>query len=45
MKSARRALVEEIEHLRARVRAVPFIDTFDLRYVNRVSNRNRAPRR
>ncbi|MER2527475.1 MAG: YeaH/YhbH family protein [Candidatus Competibacter denitrificans] len=29
------ALVEEIEHLRARVRAVPFIDTFDLRYVNR----------
>ncbi len=30
------ALVEEIEHLRARVRAVPFIDTFDLRYVNRV---------
>jgi uncharacterized sporulation protein YeaH/YhbH (DUF444 family) len=30
------ALAEEIEHLRARVRAVPFIDTFDLRYVNRV---------
>ena len=30
------ALVEEIEHLRARVRAVPFIDTFDLRYVNRI---------
>ena len=30
------ALVAEIEHLRARVRAVPFIDTFDLRYVNRV---------
>ncbi len=29
------ALVEEIEHLRARARAVPFIDTFDLRYVNR----------
>lgn len=30
-------LLEEIEHLRARVRAVPFIDTFDLRYVNRVA--------
>ncbi|MCP5195915.1 MAG: YeaH/YhbH family protein [Gammaproteobacteria bacterium] len=30
------ALTGEIEHLRARVRAVPFIDTFDLRYVNRV---------
>ncbi len=30
------ALVEEIEHLRARARAVPFIDTFDLRYANRV---------
>ena len=30
------ALTEEIEHLRARVRAVPFIDTFDLRYANRV---------
>lgn len=30
------ALAAEIEHLRARVRAVPFIDTFDLRYVNRV---------
>ena len=30
------ALMEEIEHLRARVRAVPFIDTFDLRYANRV---------
>jgi uncharacterized sporulation protein YeaH/YhbH (DUF444 family) len=29
-------LVEEIEHLRARARAVPFIDTFDLRYANRV---------
>ena len=29
-------LSEEVEHLRARVRAVPFIDTFDLRYVNRV---------
>ncbi|HRF43141.1 MAG TPA: YeaH/YhbH family protein, partial [Candidatus Competibacteraceae bacterium] len=29
-------LFEEVEHLRARVRAVPFIDTFDLRYVNRV---------
>ena len=31
------ALIAEIDHLRARVRAVPFIDTFDLRYVNRVS--------
>lgn len=30
------ALLEEIEHLRARVRAVPFIDTFDLRYSNRI---------
>ncbi|MCC8986878.1 MAG: YeaH/YhbH family protein [Candidatus Contendobacter sp.] len=30
------ALVEEIDHLRARARAVPFIDTFDLRYANRV---------
>jgi uncharacterized sporulation protein YeaH/YhbH (DUF444 family) len=30
------ALVEEIEHLRARARAVPFIDNFDLRYANRV---------
>ncbi len=29
-------LIEEIDHLRARARAVPFIDTFDLRYVNRV---------
>ncbi|MDS4022265.1 MAG: YeaH/YhbH family protein [Candidatus Competibacter sp.] len=29
-------LVEEIDHLRARARAVPFIDTFDLRYANRV---------
>lgn len=29
-------LREEIEHLRARARAVPFIDTFDLRYANRV---------
>ncbi|NJM55573.1 MAG: YeaH/YhbH family protein, partial [Verrucomicrobiae bacterium] len=29
-------LVEEINHLRARARAVPFIDTFDLRYANRV---------
>ena len=28
-------LVEEIKHLRARAQAVPFIDTFDLRYVNR----------
>ena len=31
-----KALVEDIEHLRARARAVPFIDTFDLRYANRV---------
>ncbi|HAO33389.1 MAG TPA: YeaH/YhbH family protein [Candidatus Competibacter sp.] len=31
-----RALIEEIEHLRARARAVPFIDTFDLRFVNHV---------
>lgn len=30
------ALMEEIDHLRARARAVPFIDTFDLRFVNRV---------
>ena len=29
-------LIKEIEHLRARARAVPFIDTFDLRYANRV---------
>ncbi len=29
-------LIEEIDRLRARARAVPFIDTFDLRYVNRV---------
>ncbi len=29
-------LVEEINHLRTRARAVPFIDTFDLRYANRV---------
>jgi uncharacterized protein len=26
----------EIEHLRARIRTIPFIDTFDLRYNNRV---------
>jgi uncharacterized sporulation protein YeaH/YhbH (DUF444 family) len=31
-----RELIEEIDYLRARARAVPFIDTFDLRYVNRV---------
>ena len=31
-----KALVEEIDHLRVRARAVPFIDTFDLRYANRV---------
>lgn len=30
------ALQKEIEELRARIRAVPFIDTFDLRYNNRV---------
>ena len=30
------ALVADIEHLRARARAVPFIDNFDLRYANRV---------
>jgi uncharacterized sporulation protein YeaH/YhbH (DUF444 family) len=30
------ALREEIERLRARIRAVPFIDTFDLRYSNRI---------
>jgi uncharacterized sporulation protein YeaH/YhbH (DUF444 family) len=29
-------LQEEISRLRARVRAIPFIDTFDLRYANRV---------
>ncbi|MFO1372342.1 MAG: YeaH/YhbH family protein [Candidatus Competibacteraceae bacterium] len=29
-------LIEKINHLRARVRAVPFIDTFDLRYTNRI---------
>lgn len=34
--SRARELIEEIEHLRARARAVPFIDTFDLRYTNRV---------
>ena len=31
-----KVLVEEIDHLRVRARAVPFIDTFDLRYANRV---------
>jgi uncharacterized sporulation protein YeaH/YhbH (DUF444 family) len=30
------ALREEIESLEARIRAIPFIDTFDLRYTNRV---------
>ncbi len=30
------SLVREIEHLRTRMRAIPFIDTFDLRYNNRV---------
>lgn len=30
------ALREEIERLRARIQAIPFIDTFDLRYNNRV---------
>jgi uncharacterized sporulation protein YeaH/YhbH (DUF444 family) len=29
-------LVREIERVRARMRAIPFIDTFDLRYNNRV---------
>ncbi|HRD66229.1 MAG TPA: YeaH/YhbH family protein [Candidatus Competibacter sp.] len=31
-----RELIEEIDRLRARAQAVPFIDTFDLRFVNRV---------
>jgi len=30
------ALEEEIERLEARIRAIPFIDTFDLRYANRI---------
>ena len=30
------ALRAEIKHLKARIKAVPFIDTFDLRYNNRV---------
>jgi uncharacterized sporulation protein YeaH/YhbH (DUF444 family) len=30
------ALMERIEQLKAKIRAVPFIDTFDLRYNNRV---------
>jgi len=30
------ALVEEIETLKARIAAVPFIDTWDLRYANRI---------
>jgi uncharacterized sporulation protein YeaH/YhbH (DUF444 family) len=30
------ALIEEIEALKARIAAVPFIDTWDLRYANRV---------
>jgi len=29
-------LREEMEHLRFRIRAIPFIDTFDLRYSNRM---------
>lgn len=29
-------LREEISRLRARIRAIPFIDTFDLRYANRI---------
>ena len=31
-----RALEEEIHHLKARIWRIPFIDPFDLRYVNRV---------
>ncbi len=34
--SRAQGLIEEIDRLRARARAVPFIDTFDLRYVNRI---------
>lgn len=34
--SRAQALIEEIERLRLRARATPFIDTFDLRYANRV---------
>ncbi len=30
------ALQEEIRHLKAKIRAIPFIDTFDLKYNNRV---------
>lgn len=30
-------LEEEIRHVKARIRAIPFIDTFDLRYNNRVT--------
>ena len=30
------ALQEEIERLKVRIRAIPFIDTFDLRYNNRI---------
>lgn len=29
-------LQEEVERLQARIRAIPFIDTFDLRYTNRI---------
>ncbi|MFX6804120.1 DUF444 family protein, partial [Acinetobacter baumannii] len=29
-------LEEEVKHLRARILRIPFIDPFDLRYVNRV---------
>ena len=30
------ALSEEVDYLRRRIKAIPFIDTFDLRYNNRV---------
>ena len=32
------ALRDEIRHLRSRIHAIPFIDTFDLRYNNRVKH-------
>lgn len=31
-----RELIEEIDHLKARIEAIPFIDSFDLRFNNRV---------
>jgi len=31
-----RRLIQEIARLRARIRAIPFVDTFDLRYRNRI---------